>query len=138
MQMAGFEDIERASQGGFPQRLAVGPGRDEARRRVGVCRSARGAGLQAVQTTVRFAVCFGARGELHQLNVDDAGGGDGELGVERVGVHAHVEEAFGDGWVFEDGSQGMVAGGAEGGEGAVFEDVDVDYICVGVVGDVDG
>lgn len=66
------------------------------------------------------------RRELHELDVVDAGEGDGEVGVERVGVVADVEEDFGDRGVLEDGFQGAPTCGAGGGEGGAFEGVDVD------------
>lgn len=138
MQRSRFENVVIPSQRPLPQRLTARPGGAEARRLVGIrARSAREAGFQAVQTIVRSAVSFGARGELHELDVDDAGGADFELGVERFGIHAHVEEASGDRGVFEDGFQGVFAVGAEGGECAVFEEVQVDDMCMGVVGGVD-
>lgn len=66
-----------------------------------------------------------ARGEFHELDVVDAGEGDGEVAVERGGVVADVEEDFGDRGVLEDRLEGSL-GGAGGGEGGAAEGVDVD------------
>ena len=70
-----------------------------------------------------------SRRVFQHLHVHDAGEVDAEVTVERVGVVADVEEDFGDGLGFEDGSE-RFAGRGFGREGECAESVDVDEVDV--------
>lgn len=89
-----------------------------------------------MQTAIRPVISFGASGDLHEFYVDYIGENDVELSVVRIRFHTHIKEALWDCWVFEDDSQRVFAIRAGGWERAVFEEMHVDYIGVGLFGGV--